>query len=165
MDFHTSLRLLSSFDPSKSDVKYTKQQASIIIANATTNLSMEAVEQANSQFEHWLDIYAKRVLEEDEVEAWGEESREDAMKRVNPRFVLRQWVLEELIAEMEKDMKTARTKLARVLEVSEEKIALMQMATHPFEEYDGDGEEGQIRSRLCGLGGREMLGFQCSCSS
>ena len=39
------------------------------------------------------------------------------------------------------------------------------MSTRPFypwgEEDGGDSEE----ARLCGLGKREMLGFQCSCSS
>lgn len=40
------------------------------------------------------------------------------------------------------------------------------MSTRPFKPYDDDGsEEGKERSRLCGLGGKDMLGFQCSCSS
>jgi hypothetical protein len=46
------------------------------------------------------------------------------------------------------------------------------MATNPFEPYGGelDTEEpldAQTREerRLCGFGAREMLGFQCSCSS
>lgn len=48
------------------------------------------------------------------------------MLGVNPRFVLRQWVLEELIAGMTKDLKVdtengregARSKLANILKVS-----------------------------------------------
>jgi hypothetical protein len=50
------------------------------------------------------------------------------------------------------------------------------MATNPFESYgeDADGNvaadacadpEGAERARLCGLGPKAMLGFQCSCSS
>jgi hypothetical protein len=50
------------------------------------------------------------------------------------------------------------------------------MSTSPFEAYgeDADGvpsacdvadEEAAERFRLCGVGPRGMLGFQCSCSS
>ena len=44
------------------------------------------------------------------------------MKGVNPRFILRQWVLEEVIADIEKagweNVGQARQALARVLDVS-----------------------------------------------
>lgn len=82
---------------------------------------------------------------------------------MNPRFVLRQWVLEETIAKVDKegDIKA----LERVLKMSEQ----------PFERY-GDKDVGSAvceigtaedvdRERLCGKGAEDMLGFQCSCSS
>ena len=55
-------------------------------------------------------------------ETLWEHTREEAMKSVNPRFILRQWILEEVIAEMEEagleDIPRARRALARVLHVS-----------------------------------------------
>ena len=81
--------------------------------------------------EGWLSIYAARVVQEEEVQAWSNtsgadggwvESRRAAMEGVNPRFVLRQWVLEELIAQLEgtgvEGIEEGRAKLARVLDVS-----------------------------------------------
>lgn len=50
------------------------------------------------------------------------------------------------------------------------------MSTNPFDAY-GEGTDGQVapdacadpevaeQARLCGLGPKAMLGFQCSCSS
>lgn len=49
-----------------------------------------------------------------------------------------------------------------------------QMATHPFETYGEDlplnpdacpSAEVAEQQRLCGLGSKAMLGYQCSCSS
>jgi hypothetical protein len=46
------------------------------------------------------------------------------------------------------------------------------MSLHPFEPYGGELKEGEdltpseeIENRLCGMGDKAMLGFQCSCSS
>jgi uncharacterized protein YdiU (UPF0061 family) len=74
-------------------------------------------------------VFARRVLETDEVDAWKvvgeedwEEKRRQEMIGVNPRFVLRQWVLEEVIADMEKlgteGINEARVKLNNILEVN-----------------------------------------------
>ena len=45
------------------------------------------------------------------------ENRENEMCRVNPRFVLRQWVLEEIIQRVE-DPASGKRALAKILEVS-----------------------------------------------
>jgi len=129
-DFHSSLRLLTTFSPSKADSpKYTRPFASNMVAECTIDLRAESVEKAIQEVEGWLSLYAARVNDEAEVDAWkaeGEEweaKRKQAMEGVNPRFVLRQWVLEELIAELEgtgvKGIKDGRAKLARVLDVSQ----------------------------------------------
>jgi hypothetical protein len=47
------------------------------------------------------------------------------------------------------------------------------MATNPFETYGGElaeagsqlSEKEKEEKRLCGMGPKGMLGFQCSCSS
>ncbi len=79
------------------------------------------------------------------VAKWRKEGVDyDAMKRVNPKFVLRQWVLEQVI----KDVEEGNTEmLAQVLAMSQD----------PCRDW-GD-------TALCGIGDQSMLGFQCSCSS
>ena len=44
-------------------------------------------------------------------------ARERAVKAANPRFVLRQWLLEEVIKKVETDPTTGKRVLAKVLEV------------------------------------------------
>ncbi|KAG6861361.1 hypothetical protein C0995_001094 [Termitomyces sp. Mi166 len=126
-------------------------------------------ERKREEWVRWLGVYAKRIGRKEERALWGgeeveEEERERAMKGVNPRFVLRQWVLEEVIRRVEEDAEVGRRVLGKV----------MQMATNPFEPWgaEGDtrgeeelGKEEREERRFCGMGERRMLGFQCSCSS
>lgn len=86
------------------------------------------------------------------------------MNLVNPRFTLRQWVLEETIAKLD-NQKGSTEQLLRVL----------RMVGAPYESY-GELEVGKEEcelldqeameeKRLCDIGAKELLGFQCSCSS
>jgi len=135
VDFHASLRLLSSFDPTKAgEGKYARVFAANFIGECTINLPADQVDKAIDEVEGWLSVYAGRVTEDEEVQAWtaadGESgadggwvaARKAAMEGVNPRFVLRQWVLEELIAQLEatgvEGIDEGRAKLGRVLDVS-----------------------------------------------
>lgn len=115
------------------------------IADCTTTLRSDSVDDAIAAIKGWLEVYAKRATVEEEVQAWQkvdagsaaldlrkaletglkgegwERNRELGMKSVNPRFVLRQWVLEEVIDQLHKnldDIKESRKVLARVLDVS-----------------------------------------------
>ena len=66
----------------------------------------------------WLDTYAKRISSESEQ--WGEDSdeeRKQEMRSVNPRFLLRQWVLEEVIGKVERDADSGKRVLAKVMHV------------------------------------------------
>jgi uncharacterized protein YdiU (UPF0061 family) len=73
-------------------------------------------------WKEWLETYRIRI--ESDADEWGPEGdmwlekRRQAMHGANPRFVLRQWVLEEVIKSVERDWKTGRRVLAKVLEVS-----------------------------------------------
>ncbi|GMK55209.1 hypothetical protein CspeluHIS016_0202650 [Cutaneotrichosporon spelunceum] len=177
-DFGASLRLLAALEPSRgAEDGYIRQFAKRFVAATTADLPPDSVVRAEEDAGAWLRVYAARAAEEPELEAWKtdapdgrwEVARTAAMRKVNPRFVLRQWVLEEVIsimdsALMDADVPTARRALALVLD----------LASNPFESY-GEREDGSIRddlddasaerARLCGLGPRGMLGFQCSCSS
>lgn len=74
-----------------------------------------------------------------------------AMKAVNPNFVARSWVLDEIIRRVEEGGE--REVLARV----------MRMAEAPFEDQWG-GDEAEEK-RWCGDVPREGRGMMCSCSS
>ncbi|KAF8751625.1 hypothetical protein RHS01_08554 [Rhizoctonia solani] len=63
----------------------------------------------------WLEKYAVRIVEDQET-GWSLDEREENMKSVNPRFVLRQWVLEEVIATVDKDNLAGRAALMKTLE-------------------------------------------------
>lgn len=72
----------------------------------------------------WLSVYATRI--EKDASEWkklakdGEDwlsVRHESMRQSNPRFILRQWVLEEVIAKVEQDHVSGRRILAKVLEV------------------------------------------------
>jgi uncharacterized protein YdiU (UPF0061 family) len=76
----------------------------------------------STDFGAWLTKYSNRILKERGER--GSVSQEDVdglrqkeMNGVNPRFVLRQWVLEEVIAKVEKDAVSGRRILAKVLKV------------------------------------------------
>ncbi|OLN92128.1 UPF0061 protein C20G4.05c [Colletotrichum chlorophyti] len=107
----------------------------------------------------WLGKWRARVVED-----WGEDQdaqREKAMKAVNPNFVPRGWVLDELIQRVEKEGE--RDVLRRV----------MHMALHPFEDsWDGAEFEGkeykgdkQEEERWVGDVPKMKRAIQCSCSS
>ena len=73
------------------------------------------------------------------------------MKAVNPKFMPRSWVLDEIIQRVEHGGE--RAVLTRV----------MDMALRPFEEeWDGDGEEEKRWTGDVPRGNRQMM---CSCSS
>lgn len=66
----------------------------------------------------WLERFAVRIAEDLDSAKWSLDEREKSMRGVNPRFVLRQWVLEEVIAVVDKDNMAGRGVLSKTLEVS-----------------------------------------------
>nr|XP_019007539.1 uncharacterized protein I206_07801 [Kwoniella pini CBS 10737]OCF46320.1 hypothetical protein I206_07801 [Kwoniella pini CBS 10737] len=191
IDFHTSFRLLSSFKSTQiDDSNYLDSFISNFLEETTiSKCDDNLLNRSEEEFKNWFKIYAKRSCEleekskyndlENENENW-EKLKEKEMKLINPRFILRQWILEETIEKMEKlltepwinskkgkepeeweidlGIKEARKILAKILD----------MSTRPFEPYgegEGKGSEFEEDKRLCGLGRKDMLGFQCSCSS
>ncbi|KAJ9165023.1 UPF0061-domain-containing protein [Coniochaeta hoffmannii] len=117
--------------------------------------------EARQKVAAWLEKWRLRVLED-----WGEgeeaeEARVEAMKAVNPNFIPRGWVLDEVIRRVEKEGE--REVLNHVI----------TMAAHPFEdswagrtfdgiEYKGDAEE---EHRWTSDVPEVRRALQCSCSS
>jgi uncharacterized protein YdiU (UPF0061 family) len=105
---------------------------------------------ARTRIASWLERWITRVYED-----WGptgeDEARQVEMKKVNPKFIPKSWVLDELIKRVEKGGE--REVLGRVL----------NMALHPFEEsWGGDRQEEE---RFCGDVPKFDRAMQCSCSS
>ena len=186
LDFHASFRVLSSFrpsmvhDPAALDAFLAK--LADCIPKKPTDTKRDDVKRAAKP---WLQTYAERITQEQGSWTGGEDweaQRCVEMRKVNPRFVLRQWVLEETIKKLEEGEGLERRRvLGHILKVCSPALALglsltdfgRQMATNPFEPYGGElaGPEEPLNAqtreekRLCGFGAKEMLGFQCSCSS
>ncbi|KAE8378738.1 hypothetical protein BDV26DRAFT_261121 [Aspergillus bertholletiae] len=104
---------------------------------------------AKERIANWLDRWRLRILED-----WGPDGdleRQKAMKRVNPKFLPRGWVLDEIIERVER--RGDREILGHV----------MQMALNPFKEDWGWNKEEE--ERFCGDVPRYKRAMMCSCSS
>ncbi|KAJ7034965.1 hypothetical protein C8F04DRAFT_1259328 [Mycena alexandri] len=167
LDFHGTFRVLAAFRPGWLPTSEDAEQSDSTKADLDKRPTADPADRARSveEWREWLDVYARRI--EREADQWAGEAmdaeRTTAARAANPRFVLRQWLLQEVIAAVEKDSVRGRRILAKVL----------HMACNPFEPWGGedaeaeaelDAEEREER-RFCGLGDTRMLGFQCSCSS
>lgn len=124
LDYHSTFRHLCRFRPDFLQQEHNVElQALLDDINITSQCSKEAKEQANEEWRKWLATYAQRI--EEEQEEWARNASDEwfklrrrEMEATNPRFVLRQWLLEEVIAKVEKDPLTGRRVLAKVMEAS-----------------------------------------------
>lgn len=121
LDFHLTLRHLTSFRPALISSLDTFIEGLLKFTSASTGVRER--DAASKQWRSWLEKYAARI--ESEKDIWrGEDSAEDwqtqrekAARLANPRFVLRQWVLEEVIAKVEAGTDSGRSVLAKVMQV------------------------------------------------
>lgn len=171
LDFHGTFRQLAFFHTGMMKEGNSERMETFIkrILSGTPDLDRMDHGKATEEWMTWLDKYNARIESERHSGEWAGEAdfdsaRQDAAKSANPRFVLRQWVLEELIKKVEGDHDTGKRIMAKV----------MQMACKPFEPWGAEGDDTPIddlpveikeERRLCGLGDTRLLGFQCSCSS
>lgn len=108
--------------------------------------------EARARIASWLLAWRSRVAADWATRGeTGDADRRAAMKAVNPRFIPRTWILDEIIQRV--DMGKERKVLERV----------MKMAENPFaEEWGGDRDE---EDRWCGDVPRSKRMMTCSCSS
>ena len=140
LDFHSTFRTLSSFkpslfaiqDPTPNSTDSKESPISIALHQFITNILSATPEPqrldygaVTGEWLGWLEHYATRIKDE-EVE-WTaaasadidiDNERKQEMKNVNPRFVLRQWLLEEVIEKVERDSDSGKRVLAKVMHVS-----------------------------------------------
>ena len=164
LDFNLFFRKLSGLKVSEiGSAQARRDKASMFFYKEGVKFVRE--DDARVKISEWLEGWRQRIVED-----WGEDGnvpeerdaeRRVAMKAVNPSFIPRGWILDEIIKRVEKDGE--RDVLRRV----------MHMALHPFEDswdsrefegavYKGDAEEEGRWTRDVPEAVRAL---QCSCSS
>lgn len=106
-------------------------------------------ENARARVANWLEKWRQRIVGD-----WGQDGdldREKAMKAVNPKFMPRSWVLDEIIQRVEHGGEREVLKRA------------MNMTLHPFDE--GWGTDAEEEKRWTGDVPRANRQMMCSCSS
>lgn len=152
LDFSHFFRRLSSVKLSEVKDKASCQSTAqrFFHKEGVTGLN-ESEESGREKVGTWLEQWYGRIKED-----WGDSTsadaeREQSMKKVNPNFVPRGWVLDEVIDRVQN--KGDRTILN----------GIMQMALNPFE--DNWGWDEAEEKRFCGDVPRFKRSIQCSCSS
>lgn len=175
LDFNIVFRRLSSVKISDLGTEEARQQKAEVFFYKDGVTGIGGEEEGRKRVGEWLGKWQRRILEDwSEDEGKGKSKVEDgtisesrdqermlAMKKVNPSFIPRGWILDEVIRRVEKQGE--RDVLRRIV----------NMALHPFEdrwdgqkfdgvEYNGDGEE---EARWIDDVPRTERALQCSCSS
>ena len=157
LDFNHFFRRLSSVKLSDISTKDTREKTAerFFHQGGVTGLN-ETSDTAREKIGAWLDQWRARIVEDwditsDEASATADEQREKEMKSINPNFVPRGWLLDDIID--------------RVQNKHEREIlkGVMEMTLRPFDdEWQWDEE---IEKKYCGDVPRFQRAIQCSCSS
>ncbi|KAH0594248.1 hypothetical protein MHUMG1_08087 [Metarhizium humberi] len=165
LDFNHFFRRLSNIKLAEVSSPEGRREKAAVFFHTEGPSSTVSEDEARDRIAKWLDKWHARVVEDwkdgEQVSDEKDQERIEAMKRVNPNFVPRGWVLDEVIRRVEKEGE--RDVLNRI----------MHMALNPFEDgwhgktvdgvaYKGDAEEEQ---RWVGEVPRPGRLMQCSCSS
>jgi uncharacterized protein YdiU (UPF0061 family) len=136
LDYPSTLRHLTRFKPAFLLPEGTEELQKLLKdLNGTSQCIKPGDEQADQHEDwiKWLTAFAARI-EEDKKRYQGSQNesewfqnRSTQMENANPRFVLRQWVLEEITQKVEQDPISGRAILAKVLEVSSTKANLISI--------------------------------------
>ncbi|KAF3902029.1 hypothetical protein AA313_de0205990 [Arthrobotrys entomopaga] len=160
LDFNHFFRRLSHLPISvmQSEDSRTRSAEHFFNLNSSFNMpgmqekhKAEEREKAKQEIAEWLRKWRERLALEDG--GLNDERRQVEMKRVNPKFLPKNWVLDELIQRVQRNGE--RDILQKVLD----------MAIRPFEDHWGPQSEWQEEDRLCGDVPPQDVGMQCSCSS
>ncbi|KAI1210561.1 UPF0061-domain-containing protein [Annulohypoxylon truncatum] len=165
LDFNLFFRRLSSVKVDELETEEArKDKAGVFFySDGVSGIGGEA--EGRKRVGEWLGKWRQRVLED-----WGngqtvseeqDNERMQAMKKVNPNFIPRSWILDEVIKRVEKN--DERDVLDRI----------MHMALHPFEEswagrtFEGKEYKGDIDEETRWTSDVPKTGraLQCSCSS
>ena len=151
LDFNQSFRKLCELKTGDLDTEAQRRDVAgrFFHSEGVTGVG-ENEDSARTRLAKWLALWRDRIVEDWGAEADADGQRAVQMKRVNPHFTPKSWVLDEVIERVEK--KGEREVLDRVVD----------MALYPF----GDmwtGHEDEVR--WCGDVPKYRRAMQCSCSS
>lgn len=123
LDFHGTFRRLAFFHTGMRDDGERMEMYIKGILSGTPDPDRMDYGKAAEEWLDWLDKYSARIESERNEEEWASEAdfdgaRQDAARSANPRFVLRQWVLEELIKKVEGDHDSGKRIMAKVMQVN-----------------------------------------------
>jgi serine/tyrosine/threonine adenylyltransferase len=153
LDFNHFFRRLSyiSFEEVDSEEKRKDVAGRFFHKEGLSGLVIGGEDEARERMGKWLNKWAERVKEDWPNSPESKEERFKAMRAVNPKFIPRSWILDEVIERVEK--KGEREILNRV----------MDMALNPFNEEWGWNKDEE--ERFCGDVPKYQRAMQCSCSS
>lgn len=150
LDFNQTFRKLSNLSISELESEEQRKEKAKLFFHHEGVKGDET--HAQERLGNWLEHWRTRVSED-----WSgtdDAERRAAMKKVNPNFLPKSWILDEIIQRVEK--KGDREVLDQV----------MNMTLNPFEEnWGGEGSERIQEQRWVGDVPRENRAMQCSCSS
>ncbi|KAI0161259.1 UPF0061-domain-containing protein [Xylariaceae sp. FL1272] len=165
LDFNLFFRRLSSVKSSELETEEARQEKAGVFFYQDGVTGLGGEDEGRKRVGAWLDKWRQRIIEDwgdgEAVSEEAEAERNEAMKKVNPNFIPRSWILDELIQRVEKGKE--RDVLDRV----------MTLTLNPFEDswagrefngqvYEGDADEEKRWTSDVPKVGRLM---QCSCSS
>ncbi|KAM7222035.1 Uncharacterized ACR, YdiU/UPF0061 family domain containing protein [Rhypophila decipiens] len=183
LDFNHFFRRLSDIPIDSIDTEESRiYHAKVFFPKDYASTTLATVSQSDGQkkIAEWLAAWRTRIIQDwGSIEDWGSSSpdahsesengsspvspqrdqeRIKYMKSVNPNFVPRGWILDEIIKRVEKGGE--RDVLKRV----------MHMALNPFQDTwtgDGSGYQGDAEEESRWVGDVPTMGrgMQCSCSS
>jgi serine/tyrosine/threonine adenylyltransferase len=167
LDFNLFFRKLSVLDLKDIDTDGARKEKAALFFHEEGVTGLNKEDDARERIAQWLATWRDRIIED-----WGDSDtktvsdtrdleRQKAMKSVNPSFVPRGWILDELIQRVQKGGE--REVLGRI----------MHMALNPFEEgwdgreFDGSMWKGDKEEELRWTGDvpQRERALQCSCSS
>jgi len=153
LDFNHTFRKLSSLSTEEIDTDEKRKDVAgrFFHHEGLSGLAATQEPESRARMAKWLEKWRGRVLEDWSDSREAQDQRFVAMKAVNPKFIPRSWILDELITRVEK--KGEREILDRI----------MDMALSPFNEEWGWNREEE--ERFCGDVPRYQRAMQCSCSS
>ncbi|KAK9236865.1 hypothetical protein V1525DRAFT_345090 [Lipomyces kononenkoae] len=153
LDFHRFFRHLGSVKLFSADA-ITADGIAAVFLTGERSIGVPSTEDSAESIYKWLIEKYRARLEEDG--STDDEARKSRMNKVNPKFVLRNWILEEVIERVEK--RGDRKVLDHVL----------HLALNPFEDewtVDEESERYRDEKRFTGDVPVERQGIMCSCSS
>ncbi|KAF9436924.1 hypothetical protein BGZ76_002548 [Entomortierella beljakovae] len=180
VDFHQFFRELADYKVEKTEnVEQNMEQVEALVKKLLTPVIWQArgsiaVEESKS----WLEAYHARVVESDELR--NDEARRSAMNRVNPAFVLRNWVAQKVIERVTESVTKPK---AEGTEDPDKDLLdrVLWMCQNPFggesaksSVSTSDGDACEFKRNDAGLEAYEEFagpvpdwgqGIQCSCSS